>query len=324
MALRGVLNVNKPPGITSYDVIRRIKPLVSDPVSPGTRSRTDVVQAMSPIALTPRFRIGHAGTLDLPAGGVLLVLLGEATRIADCLQTRDKEYTARVRLGLRTDTDDMTGRVIEERPVGGITQAQVEALLPDFRGEIEQAPPVFSALKVQGVRSSDRARRGEAVTPGPRLITIRELELTDFALPEFGLRMIVSRGTYVRSLVRDLGERLGCGATTQALTRTRIGSFRIEDALPEESLERNVIAERLVGVEAALSFLPLAVVGPAALKLLRDGRPLSDDAFLTPAPARLAARSSLLCVRDEAGQILVLAEFEDGLWRTRRRIYADN
>jgi len=254
---------------------------------------------------------------------VLLVLCGEATKIADYLQGLPKEYIARVRLGLRTDTDDITGSVLEERPFDGITPDRIETVLRDFRGEIEQVPPVYSALKIAGVRSSDRARRGETVAPKPRRITIYEIEATDFTLPSFGLRVVVSRGTYVRSLVRDIGDKLGCGATLEELTRTRIGDFRLQDAIGID--ERRTlalrIAEKIIPIEQALSFLPEIVVDADAARRLREGKALTADAPRLTADGR---QPLTVRIRDEAGKLLVVARLDDGMWKTVRGIYADN
>jgi tRNA pseudouridine55 synthase len=347
LALRGVLNINKPGSITSYDVIRIIRKATN-----VERRTTDDGRR------NPRVKLGHAGTLDPMARGVLLVLFGEATKIADYLLGLEKEYVASVRLGRRTDTDDITGSVLEERPFDGITPDRLETVLRDFQGEIQQVPPVYSALKIAGVRSSDRARRGEIVAPKPRRITVYEIEATDFTPPSFRLRVVVSRGTYVRSLVRDIGDKLGCGATLEELTRTRIGDFRLPDAIGID--ERRTfalrIAEKIIPLEQALSFLPEIIVDAGAARKLREGKALAaleprvDPGSETTAKhglTRMTEHSdpgspvfirgsetyssvvsvpltSPVRIRDEAGKMLVIARLDDGMWKTVRGIYADN
>jgi tRNA pseudouridine55 synthase len=370
--MRGVLNINKPSGITSYDVIRRLKPVL------GTK------------------KLGHAGTLDPLASGVLLILVNEATKIADYLQIPDKEYVAEIRLGIRTDTDDITGRVLEEKPVAVITREQVLSVLVQFKGEIEQKPPAFSALKVRGERSYRLARRGEAVEHESRKVTVRELELMELRTancgvrnpefptqrhkdtnpvpnPEFSpprhedtnpvagpeavlrVRAVVSSGTYVRALARDIGEKLGCGATLQSLVRTRVGEFLIEDAIgmedpdsefstprhkdtnpmssPESTRPGNKDANldmrlrlisRLIPVPKALAFLPGATVVADALPRLLSGRTLAqDEVRMANDDCAATALDSPVVIQDEAQRVLFIAQYSDGKLKPKRGIYAD-
>ncbi len=386
--MRGVLNINKPSGITSYDVIRRLKPVL------GAK------------------KLGHAGTLDPLASGVLLILVNEATKIADYLQIPDKEYVAEIRLGIRTDTDDITGRVLEEKPVAGIDREQVLSALAQFKGEIEQVPPAFSAVKVQGERSYRLARRGEVVEHAPRKVTVRELELMELRTadcgarnpefptqrhkdtnpvpslefspqrhkdtkllpnPEFSpprhkdtslvpgpqtvvrLRAVVSSGTYIRSLARDLGEKLGCGATLQSLVRTRVGEFLIENAVdiedpgsefspprhkdtnpmssPDSTRPGNKdanldmrlrLVSRLIPVNTALAFLPGATVVADALPRLLSGRTLAqDEVRMTNDDCGATAPDSPIVVQDEAQRVLFIAQYSDGKLKPKRGIYAD-
>jgi tRNA pseudouridine55 synthase len=302
--MRGVLNVNKPSGITSYDVIRRLKPLFN------TR------------------RLGHAGTLDPLASGVLLILVNEATKIADYLQIPDKEYVAEIRLGIRTDTDDITGRVLAEKPVAGITREQVLSALAQFKGEIEQVPPDFSALKVRGERSYRLARKGETVEHAPRKVTVRELELVELRTADYGLRgpmirlrAVVSSGTYVRALARDLGEKLGCGATLQSLVRTRVGEFLLENAVVIEDPD---LVSRLIPVPKALAFLPGATVVADAVPRLLSGQALANDEVrMTSDNCAAAAHDSPVVVQDEAQRVLFIAQYSDGKLKPKRGIYAD-
>lgn len=202
----GILLVDKPPGITSYGVVDRLK----------KRFRPS--------------RIGHGGSLDPLATGLLVVMLGKATSSASSLLGGDKEYLAEARLGLSTDTQDVSGRTLFEKDPSGVTREGLAAALAFFRGEIEQIPPMFSALKSRGERLYDLARRGITVPRPPRRVTVREIELIDFAPPAVRFRVRCSKGTYIRTLAHDLGERLGVGACLSALRRTACFPYRIEDA----------------------------------------------------------------------------------------------
>jgi tRNA pseudouridine55 synthase len=202
----GIFPVNKPEGISSHQAV-----------------------AIARKRLNLR-RIGHAGTLDPMADGLLLLLAGNATRLFDEIQTMPKTYHARLRFGYRTDTQDRTGTTIETFDRAPPTREQVEQELASFRGEIMQTPPMYSALKKDGVPLYKLARENIEVTREPRPVTVYELALTDCDGREAGLTMTVSKGFYVRTLIDDLGLKLGMGATMTALTRTAIGMFQLETA----------------------------------------------------------------------------------------------
>jgi tRNA pseudouridine55 synthase len=192
--VNGILNVDKPVGWSSFDVVRLVKR--------GTGVK----------------RVGHAGTLDPLASGVLLVLLGQASRVSEYLMALRKEYRATVRLGISTNTYDAEGEVTAERPVD-VGEAQLRQALEEFTGEIQQTPPAFSAVKVDGQRAYARARRGESVELKPRAAVIYKTQVVEFSPPTIVLDIECSRGTYVRSIAHDLGERLGCGAHLAGLDR---------------------------------------------------------------------------------------------------------
>ena len=181
-------------------------------------------------------KVGHTGTLDPMATGVLPVALGKAARFIDYLPESGKAYVARFRCGITTDTLDITGKVLSERP-SAVTEADVLALLPRFTGEITQVPPMYSAVSVNGQRLYELARRGIEVERQERRVTIHRLELTGGEDNEFEIEVSCSKGTYSRSLIADLGESLGCGAVMTALRRTRANGFSIEDALTPEQVE---------------------------------------------------------------------------------------
>ena len=250
--MRGVLNANKPSGISSYDVIRQIKQILESPIP-----------------------LGHAGTLDPLASGVLLVLLGEATKVSRFLLNLPKEYVAGILFGKQTNTDDITGRTLAERPVTGLTAESGRAALGRLTGEIEQIPPAFSALKQDGQPLYRLARRGEEVRPKSRKVTVYELELLDWQPPTATIRCLVSAGTYVRALARDLGTSLGTVATLASLVRTKVGQFRIEDSTAPEALDAASLTERLVPIEAALAGMPRVTVSPVQAQHLRQGKVVS-------------------------------------------------
>lgn len=253
-------------------------------------------------------RAGHGGTLDPIATGVLPVCLGAATKLAQYLLADDKAYEAEGVLGVTTDTLDRTGRVIAERPAV-VDEAALRAALARRVGDQAQVPPAFSAIKQDGVRMYRRARAGEDVQLAPRQIRIDRLELLAFAPPRFRIAVACSKGTYIRSLVADLGEDVGCGAHLAELRRTRSGRFRIEDALSLGSLERvapGAVAAHLVPLTAATG-LPVIAVRAVYVGPVRSGVQLSLGA-LGVEPG-LAERFQLV---DEAGRLLAIARAEAG------------
>jgi tRNA pseudouridine55 synthase len=217
--LEGVLLVDKPTGFTSHDVVARLRRKL----------------AMK--------RIGHAGTLDPMATGLLIMLIGKATRISQYLTNLDKEYEGTIELGKITNSQDADGEVMETRPVPALTEAEVRAAMQTFLGDQYQTPPMFSAIKVGGVPLYKMARKGEEIVREPRFIRVSAYELTRFALPHLDFRMRCSKGTYVRTLAHDLGQKLGCGGHLCALRRTATDRFRIESALPLDQIEQLPVTE---------------------------------------------------------------------------------
>jgi tRNA pseudouridine55 synthase len=217
-------------------------------------------------------KAGHAGTLDPLASGLLMVLFGEATKFAGPLLEADKEYVATLKLGERTSTGDAEGQVLETRPV---TVSGLEGVLERFRGEIDQVPPMHSALKHKGTPLYKLARRGEEVERTARRVRISELELLETDGPRLVVRVVCSKGTYIRVLAEDIGEALGCGAHLSALRRTASGRFRIEQAVTLEGLvDPEERRRRLLPLPALLQDLPRAELGPAEEARLRQGQTL--------------------------------------------------
>ncbi len=218
--LNGIIVVNKEPGFTSHDVVAKMR------------------------GICGQKKIGHTGTLDPAAVGVLPVCLGSATKLCGLLTDKDKEYVAELLLGVETDTQDTTGQILRKRPVSVVPE-QVRECAAQFVGDIMQVPPMYSALKVNGKRLYELAREGREVERRARPVAIRELEILEIRLPVVKLRVVCSRGTYIRTLCADIGEKLGCGGTMQSLRRTRAGSFCLSDALTLGELQRLRDGQRL-------------------------------------------------------------------------------
>jgi len=243
----GILNLNKPQGLTSHDVVSRVRTVA------GQR------------------RVGHAGTLDPMATGVLILCLGRATRLAEYLVASSKVYRARIRLGITTDTYDAEGKVVEEQPVE-VGRAAVEAALKQFRGPILQVPPMYSALKHDGRRLYELARQGVTVEREPRPVDVTRLEMTAWEPPELTLEVACSPGTYVRSLAHDLGQALGCGAHLTRLVRLASGDFRLEDAVPLADLTRERLPSLLLPPDTALRQHPALHLDERGARAVRSGR----------------------------------------------------
>ncbi len=254
--MTGVLNINKPRGITSHDVVARVRKMLGEK------------------------RVGHAGTLDPAAQGVLLLLLGPATRLAEFAAEREKEYLFRVVFGLETDTLDSEGQVLRQELAGGISEDDVRQVLASLEGEIEMIPPMFSAVRHEGRKLYELARQGITVERKPRLVLVEKLRLEEFlrddAHPEAVIRTVCSKGTYVRSLAQMIAERLGTVGTVSELVRTRVGSFRLEDALALEELEQRAkegtVHEVLLPSDSAVAHLPRVELDPAHALALSSGQ----------------------------------------------------
>ena len=200
-------------------------------------------------------KVGHAGTLDPMATGLLIILLGKATRVSQFLISLDKEYEGAVMLGTTTDSQDADGQVMETRPVPALAQEDVAAAMRGFLGDQYQMPPMFSAIKIGGVPLYKKARKGEEVAREPRFIRVMSWDLLGFSSPRIEFRMRCSKGTYVRTLAHDLGAKLGCGAHLCALRRTATDRFNVKDALTMEEIESLSIPEiekRLIPVHQAV------------------------------------------------------------------------
>ena len=213
--INGVINIYKIKGFTSHDVVAKLRGIVRQK------------------------KIGHTGTLDPDATGVLPVCLGSATKLCDMLTDKAKEYIAKVRLGVTTDTQDMTGTILSEKNVD-VTEEQVTMAIQAFVGDYEQIPPMYSALKVNGKKLYELAREGKEIERKARPVTIHYIEILEMSLPEITIKVGCSKGTYIRTLCHDLGEKLGCGAAMASLERTKSGQFTKETAITLAELEEKV------------------------------------------------------------------------------------
>lgn len=289
----GILNIDKPAGMTSHDLVAALRK------ASGER------------------RVGHAGTLDPMATGVLLLCLGSATRVVEDLQAFPKTYQARLRLGLRTASGDAEGALIATRDPSAVTRTQVEAALDAFRGDILQTPPMVSALRHEGQRLYALARAGIEVERAPRPVTVHALELVDWAPPELALEMRVSKGTYVRAIADDLGEALGVGAHLVALRRSAVGAFRVEDAEPLElalaAFAEGWWPEILHPLDAALVAYDAMLVDPDREAALRQGQQIEGQA---PGPGA----SAEVRVYDGEGRFVGLVAWDavSARWQPRR------
>ena len=284
--MNGIVIVDKPQEWTSQDVTARLRRVFN------TR------------------RIGHGGTLDPMATGVLPVFVGRATRGVEFFEHAEKTYETVLRLGMTTDTEDTTGTILSESEVS-VTQEQVEAVLEQFRGEILQIPPMYSALKVNGQKLCDLARKGKEVERKPRPITIHELTLLEQTENTLRLRVRCSKGTYIRTLCKDIGEALGCGGCMQELRRTSAGEYTIEEAVPlQELLDTQEPEKYLRTVDTMFRNYPAHTLTANQEKRCRNG-----NAFSLPLPDGTYRAYS------QSGEFLMLAKVEDGVMSTVKSFF---
>ena len=283
----GIVIVDKPQDWTSQDVTARLRRVFN------TR------------------RIGHGGTLDPMATGVLPVFVGRATRGVEFFEHAEKTYETVLRLGLTTDSEDITGTMLTEAPVSVIDE-QIEAALAAFRGQIMQIPPMYSALKVNGQKLCDLARKGKTVERQPRPITIHELTLLERTENTLRLRVRCSKGTYIRTLCKDIGEQLGCGGCMESLRRVSAGEYTIDEAVPlQELLDTDQPEKYLRDVDTMFRNYPAVTLTAHQEKRCRNGNPFS---------VKLAEGSYR--AYSQTGEFLMLAKVEDGIMVTVKSFFA--
>ena len=268
--LCGLLNLNKPAGMTS----RAALDFVSRPLK--------------------GIKVGHAGTLDPLASGVLVVAIGAATRLISYVQDSSKTYQTVVRLGARSDTLDADGQVVEASDATIPTREQVELAVASQVGLIHQIPPQFSALKVEGRRAYDIARAGDSVHLNAREVRIDRVNIQSYQWPRLSLEIDCGGGTYIRSIARDLGDLLGCGGLVEVLIRTRIGPFVLEDALDPITLAPGAIVDHLIPALVAVAHLPKVVIDDRQRSEILQGRPLLSDQVSDPGEVSLVTTDEML------------------------------
>ncbi len=251
--MHGIINIYKEQGFTSFNVVAKLR------------------------GITHVRKIGHTGTLDPDAEGVLPVCIGNATALCDMLTDKTKEYETVMRLGITTDTQDISGIVLKETDVN-LSEADVVSCVDRFTGDIEQVPPMYSAIKVDGKKLYELARQGKTVERKPRPVTIHSIGIISIDMPRVRMRISCSKGTYIRTLCHDMGQALGCGACMESLLRTRSGQFGLEDAFKlsviQEWADEGTLESRLISVEDMFADCEAIQVSPEEDKLLHNGNTL--------------------------------------------------
>jgi len=282
--MKGVLLVDKPAGMTSHDVVDRVRKAA------GIR------------------RVGHTGTLDPSATGLLLICVGAATRLSEYLTGLDKVYEGYMRLGVVTDSYDMDGEVLEENTVPELTESALQDAMEEFAGQILQTPPMVSAVKVGGQRLYKLARKGETVERKPRQVTVKEFKLIEYTPPLVKFRVRCSSGTYVRALCHEVGRLLGCGATLDSLRRTAVGRHTVDDAVAADDLKTpEDVYEHLIRMGDALD-LPSVTVRRGGERTLASGGSIRRQALKGECPDT----ESWIQIKSERGELLALAQIKRG------------
>jgi tRNA pseudouridine55 synthase len=291
----GILNINKPAGLTSFSAVAAVK------------------------RLTGERRAGHAGTLDPEATGVLPVCLGKGTRVVEFMMEAHKVYRADIELGISTDTYDGEGKITARGDVSTITRDLLEDSLQKFRGDILQVPPMYSALKHQGQPLYALAREGIDIERKSRPVAIYRLELTGWQTPFLTLEIECSKGTYIRSLANDLGEKLGCGGYMKTLVRTGYGIFDIGKAISltqlEETVKQGALEQYLYPIDSVLVDLPSITVDEANKETIKTGSPPDAEAIIMPPPDKKYCRAY-----SEDGRFLAILHYDpdENKWRPKK------
>ncbi len=288
--MNGVLIINKPAGITSHDAVLIVKKLFK------------------------LKKVGHTGTLDPMATGILVLCLGEATKLTPFLQNQNKEYLAQLTLGITTDTLDKWGKILTQKPVS-ITTEKISTVFDEFRGKIKQTPPLVSAIKINGTPLYKLARKGIAttITIPEREVTIHELELINIEngeYPRVDFRVLSSSGTYIRSLCADIGKRLDCGGHLSKLTRTKVGEFDLKQAMDLDKIKEmnlNELKKHIFSLNRILPY-PSIKIGNEAAKVIRQGQALIENMIIEIAPHTTLVENKLLKIVDEKENLVAIAK----------------
>lgn len=289
MAVNGILLVDKPEGWTSHDVVAKLRGVFHER------------------------RIGHSGTLDPMATGLLVLFIGRSTRAVEFAENHEKEYIAGLRLGLTTDTQDITGNVLTEAPAA-VSEQQLQAALCAFRGEISQLPPMYSAIKINGKKLYELARRGEEVERRPRLVNISRIELLGSENGDHMLSVRCSKGTYIRTLCSDIGQHLGCGGVMSSLRRVTCGVFRLEDAhsITEitEAAQLGTVESFLLPTDSLFFAHPETVISSACERKCRSGAEFGTE-----------CADGLYRVYSETGEFLMLGNAVGGRMKNVKNFF---
>ncbi len=287
--MNGIILVDKPMGFTSHDVVAKLRGILHER------------------------RIGHSGTLDPMATGLLVIFVGRATRAVEFAESHEKEYIAGLRFGIVTDTQDITGAILKTSEKA-VTINELKGVLPEFSGEIAQIPPMYSAIKVQGQKLYDLARSGVEIERKSRVVSIKELEIMGEEAGDFVLRVVCSKGTYIRTLCHDIGQRLGTGAALSSLRRTVAGNFSIDEAHTIDEIrelsEKAELDKILLPVDSLFGEFPSFVVSQKQLK-----KCLCGNSFET------SEKSGKYRVYDENGGFLMLGNVENGIMSTVKSFF---
>lgn len=286
--IHGIINVYKEKGFTSHDVVAKLRGIVGQK------------------------KIGHTGTLDPDATGVLPVCLGKATKLCDLLTDKNKTYEAVLLLGKTTDTQDITGEVLEEKSTEALTEEKVREAIEGFIGDYEQIPPMYSALKVNGKKLYELAREGKVIERKTRPVKILDIQILEIDLPKVRMEVSCSKGTYIRTLCHDIGEKLGCGGCMESLIRTRVSTFRIEDAKTLDEIEtlkqEGKLAELLVPIDAMFPFYPKITVKDDWKAFAKNGNPL-DLKMLKEACGQ--DEETQVRLYDESGKFIAIYQWKE-------------
>ncbi len=286
--VEGLLYVDKPSGPSSHDVVGAIRGLA------GIR------------------RVGHTGTLDPLATGLLIVCLGRATRLAEYLTGQDKRYVATIRLGQETDTYDAEGSVVAEKPVD-ISSPQLDSALEHFSGEIEQIPPMFSAVKVDGQPLYTRARQGQTIERPSRFVSIYEIRLINWSLPDLEIQVHCSSGTYIRAIAHDLGHILGCGGFLTSLRRISVGDHLLEESIPLTDLNQENLTKNIRPMDTAVRHMPQVTFNPEQALALFHGQSVPVRTDQQP--------GSLFRAYDDKSHFVGIIEAGSDHWLPRKIFY---
>ena len=286
--IHGIINVYKEKGFTSHDVVAKLRGIVGQK------------------------KIGHTGTLDPDATGVLPVCLGKATKLCDLLTDKNKTYEAVLLLGKTTDTQDITGEVLEEKSTEALTEEKVREAIEGFIGDYEQIPPMYSALKVNGKKLYELAREGKVIERKARPVKILDIQILEIDLPKVRMEVSCSKGTYIRTLCHDIGEKLGCGGCMESLIRTRVSTFRIEDAKTLDEIEtlkqEGKLAELLVPIDAMFPSYPMITVKDDWKAFAKNGNPL-DLKMLKEACGQ--DEETQVRLYDESGKFIAIYQWKE-------------